>query len=160
MSKRQVNILDKIGSLIPGYSGYANRDNMRNSDKLIRIYASEKLIRIEEKIEEKKKELILNQKIQEATEFEQVRKNINTLASKIKYAQYGETAFFSLNQIKEDELEQIQNLDLQILERVSLMEVFIETKMDLSITPAALNQYVKEIEKALQGRNHFIQQFK
>jgi hypothetical protein len=160
MTQRKVNILDKIGSLIPGYSEYATRDNMRNSDKLIRIYASEKLIRIEEKIEEKKKELILNQKIQEATEFEQVRKNINTLASKIKYAQYGETAFFSLNQIKEDELEQIQNLDLQILERVSLMEVLIETKLEESVTAAALNQNVKEIDKAFQERNHFIQQFK
>jgi hypothetical protein len=160
MTKRQINILDKIGSLIPGYPGYSNRDNMRNSDKLIRTSASEKLNHIEEIIEETKKEFILNQKIQEATEFEQVRKNINTLASKIKYAQYGETAFFSLKQIKEDELEQIQNLDLQILERVSLMEVFIETKTDLSITPAALNQNVKEIDKAFQERNHFIQQFK
>jgi hypothetical protein len=65
MTQRKVNILDKIGSLIPGYSEYATRDNMRNSDKLIRIYASEKLIRIEEIMEEKKKELILNQKIQE-----------------------------------------------------------------------------------------------
>ena len=160
MTKRQVNILDKVGSLIPGYPGYANRDNMRNSDKQIRVYASEKLFRIEERIEETKKELILNQKIQEATEFEQVRKNINTLASKIKYAQYGESAFFSLNQIKEDELEQIQHLDLQILERVSLMEVFIETKKDLSFTPAALNQNVREIDVAFQERNQFIQQFK
>jgi hypothetical protein len=160
MSERQVIILDKIGSLIPGYPGYAARDNMRNSDKLIRIYASEKLIRIEEIIEETKKELILNQKIQEAAEIEQVRKNINTLVSKIKYAQYGETAFFSLNKIKENELEQIENLDFHILERVSLMEVFIETKRDLSITPAVLNQHIKKIDKAFQERNHFIQQFK
>jgi hypothetical protein len=160
MTKRQINILDKIGSLIPGYPGYATRDNLRNSDKQIRTFASEKLIRIEEIIEQAKKELILNQKTQEALEFEQVRKNINTLASKIKYAQYGESAFFTLNQIKEEELEQIQNLDLQILERISLMEVFIETKIDLSITAVALNQHVKEIDKAFQERNHFIQQFK
>jgi hypothetical protein len=40
------------------------------------------------------------------------------------------------------------------------MEVFIETKSDLSITPAALNQNFKEIDKAFQERNDFIQQFK
>jgi hypothetical protein len=89
-----------------------------------------------------------------------VRKNINTLAAKIKHAQYGETAFFSLNQIKEDELEQIQNFDLQISERISFMQVLVETKKELSITSTALNQSLKEIDKTFQERNHFIQQFK
>jgi hypothetical protein len=160
MTQRKVNILDKIGSLIPGYQGYATRDNMRISDKQIRTNASEKLIRIEEAIEEVKKDFIIKDKIQEAKEFELVRKNINTLASKIKHAQYGETAFFSLNQIKENELEQIQNFDLQISERISLMQVSVETKKELSITPTELNQSLKEIDKAFQERNHFIQQFK
>jgi hypothetical protein len=160
MTQRKVNILDKIGSLIPGYQGYATRDNMRISDKQIRTNASEKLIRIEEAIEEVKKDFIIKDKIQEAKEFELVRKNINTLASKIKHAQYGETAFFSLNQIKENELEQIQNFDLQISERISLMQVSVETKKELSITPTALNQSLKEIDKTFQERNHFIQQFK
>jgi hypothetical protein len=50
MTQRKVNILDKIGSLIPGYQGYATRDNMRISDKQIRTNASEKLIRIEEEL--------------------------------------------------------------------------------------------------------------
>jgi hypothetical protein len=160
MTQRKVNILDKIGSLIPGYQGYATRDNMRISDKQIRTNASEKLIRIEEAIEEIKKDFIIKDKIQEAKEFELIRKNINTLASKIKHAQYGETAFFGLNQIKEDELEQIQNFDLQISERISFMQVLVETKKELSITPTALNQSLKEIDKTFQERNHFIQQFK
>jgi hypothetical protein len=160
MTQRKVNILDKIGSLIPGYKGYATRDNMRTSDKQIRTNASEKLIRIEEAIEEIKKDFIIKDKVQEATEFELVRKNINTLAAKIKHAQYGETALFSLNQIKEDELEQIQNFDLQISEQISLVQVLVETKKELSITSTALNQSLKEIAKTFQERNHFIQQFK
>jgi hypothetical protein len=160
MTQRKVNILDKIGSLIPGYQGYATRDNMRISDKQIRTNASEKLIRIEEAIEEIKKDFIIKDKVQEATEFELVRKNINTLAAKIKHAQYGETAFFSLNQIKEDELEQIQNFDLQISEQISLVQVLVETKKELSITSTVLNQSLKEIDKTFQERNHFIQQFK
>jgi len=160
MTQRKVNILDKIGSLIPGYQGYATRDNMRISDKQIRTNASEKLIRIEEAIEEIKKDFIIKDKVQEATEFELVRKNINTLAAKIKHAQYGETALFSLNQIKEDELEQIQNFDLQISEQISLVQVLVETKKELSITSTALNQSLKEIDKTFQERSHFIQQFK
>lgn len=36
MAERNVNLLDRIGSIIPGYIGYAKRDNQRISDKLLR----------------------------------------------------------------------------------------------------------------------------
>ena len=41
--KRSKSIFDKIGALIPGYRGYAERDSRRNCDKLIRNQISEKL---------------------------------------------------------------------------------------------------------------------
>ena len=41
---RKVNILDKIGALIPGYSGYAERDGRRNCDKILRESIANQLI--------------------------------------------------------------------------------------------------------------------
>ena len=157
MTNRKINIFDKIGSLIPSFQGYATRDNKRYSDKQIRVFISGKFDLIEQKIEELKRALIQNNQTQKAAEFEIARKNINTLSSKIKYASYGESSFFDSNQIKEDELEQILQLDNQILERVYLMEVFIQTKSHEEITAVALNQNVKEIEKLFLNRINFIQ---
>jgi hypothetical protein len=159
MTKRTVNIFDKIGSLIPGFQGYATRDNKRYTDKLLRIFISGKIDLIEQKIEELKRTLIQNNQIQKATEFETVRKNINTLSSKIRFASYGESAFFDSNQIKEDELEQILQIDNQILERVCLMEVLFQTKYHEEITAVALNQNVTEIEKLFLDRINFIQKY-
>jgi len=34
--QRSINIFDKLGSLIPGYKGYAERNNRRQSEKLLR----------------------------------------------------------------------------------------------------------------------------
>jgi hypothetical protein len=157
MTNRKINIFDKIGSLIPSFQGYATRDNKRYADKQIRVFISGKFDLIEQKIEELKKALIQNNHTQKVTEFEIARKNINTLSSKIKYASYGESSFFDSNQIKEDELEQILQLDNQILERVCLMEVLIQTKSHEEITAVALNQNVKEIEKLFLNRINFIQ---
>ncbi len=159
MTQRKVNIFDKIGSLIPDFQGYATRDNKRYEDKQLRIFISGKIDLIEQKIEVFKRTFIQNNQTQKATEFEIARKNINTLSSKIKYASYGESSFFDSNQIKEDELEQILQIDHQIVERVCLMEVLIQTKSHEEITVVALNQNVTEIEKLFLDRINFIQKY-
>ena len=40
---RLKNVFDKIGSLIPGYKGYAERDGRRNCDKILRDSISAQL---------------------------------------------------------------------------------------------------------------------
>jgi hypothetical protein len=44
---RVKNIFDRIGSLIPGYSGYADREGRRNCDKVLRDSIVVKLIEVE-----------------------------------------------------------------------------------------------------------------
>ena len=44
---RKKNIFDKIGSLIPGYMGYAEREGRRNCDKILRNEIVSKLSEIE-----------------------------------------------------------------------------------------------------------------
>jgi hypothetical protein len=50
--KRTTNILDRIGSLIPGYAGYAKCDNQRKADKALRSYISIKLKEVEVSLQE------------------------------------------------------------------------------------------------------------
>lgn len=50
--KRETTILDRIGSLIPGYAGYAKRDNQRKADKALRSYISLKLKEVEDGMQE------------------------------------------------------------------------------------------------------------
>ena len=100
---RAKNIFDRIGSLIPGYRGYAEREGRRNCDKILRDSIVEKLIYCEKNLYELMTES-LNQKDKfKLNELEVVRKQINTFISKIKYAPHGVTSFFADNQIKEDD---------------------------------------------------------
>jgi len=50
MSIRKINIFNKIGNLIPGYS---ERDSRKNCDKKLRIFLSERLKKFEDLISEK-----------------------------------------------------------------------------------------------------------
>jgi len=159
MNHRKSNILDKIGSLIPGYNGYAARDELRNTDKKLRenlariIHEAESLIIIQQK-------KISTSEIQSCKEWEISRKSLNTLFSKIKNTAYGESSFFSENQLKEEELEKIYSYDLEISERVCLISKTVEENINEVLSPVLVIEQIRAIEEVLIQRLNFINQYK
>lgn len=153
--QRQSNIFDKIGSLIPGYSGYAERDGRRQCDKLLR----EKIVVIldssENVITQRIATNIKNQDYGPINEYEEVRKKLNTLKSRIKFSAYGESAFFSSNQIKENELLTIYQRDLDLLDKANDLQ---HTISKLDIQSIALS--VEEMEVMINDRNEYIKEYK
>jgi hypothetical protein len=153
--ERDANILDKLGSLIPGYAGYAERSGRRQCDRILRDQISSKISACEKKITRNISDSI--QKGDSATieEKENCRKRLNTLNSKIKYAPYGESAFFSGSRIKENELKEIYRKDLRIMETVTKLHRNIQ---DLDCID--LQSFIDDIESDLEGRNTYIAGYK
>ena len=85
MMERKISILDKIGSLIPGYAGYADRDSRRNCDKIIRDKIATYILNCEATLNDKMNIEIKNKNFIILDEIEQCRKKLNTLSEKIKY---------------------------------------------------------------------------
>lgn len=160
MTIRKSNILDKIGSLVPGYKGYAVRDELRNTDKKLREHLA-KIIQVAECL------IILHQKtlidaneMQSCKEWEISRKSLNTLFLKIKNSTYGESSFFSENQLKEEELEKIYSYDLEISERVSLISKTAQEEINEVLSSGFILQQIREIESIFIKRLDFINQYK
>jgi len=152
---RQKNIFDKIGSLIPGYRGYAERDGRRNCDKLLRVDLSDKLSIVEGILYDRINQAIKIKDREQMRSLEDCRKQLNTLNSKVRYAPYGETSFFGDSQIKEEELLKIYLLDLELAENINALSL---NTLDLSIVE--LNSLTKEAKESLQKRNNYIKEFK
>src|ERR1035437_9188065 len=110
--KRNLNIFDKIGTLIPGYKGYQEREGRRECDRQLREQIADKLFDIEADIEK----VIEFSEIGKLSELEKIRKKINNMNGLIKYSPYGSSAFFSNSVIKEPELDTLYQLDLDILD--------------------------------------------
>ena len=158
--KRSLNIIDRIGRIIPGYKGYAVRDSRRHIDKDLRVQIASKLSLTEKKIEQHCLALVRNNQNQVAMEWEYVRKAINTLIPKIKNASYGVSGFFSDDQIKESELDKIYDLDLKLSERINLINTSIVENINEAIMSNTLMQSLSAIDELLNDRIVFINQFK
>ena len=153
--ERKKNIFDKIGSLIPGYRGYANRDSRRGCDKLLRNQIADEILKSESLMNARLKEEVKNKNFNKLQEIEEYRKSLNTLSEKVRYAPYGESTFFSDNQIKEDAIQEIYQLDYKLF---SLLNDSKDKLVEMSNTE--LNVYISSISLLINERNSFIKGFK
>jgi|TARA_Y100000310_G_C20691019_1_gene822203 hypothetical protein len=153
--ERSKNIFDKIGSLIPGYRGYAERDGRRNCDKLLRNQISEKLSQCESIISNRIKTEVKNNKLGSLRDLEECQQKFNTLSDKIKYAPYGESSFFGDSQIKEDELQNIYELDFELYTLLQESEKYLT---DTTIVDILM--YIDSIKTMIEKRNDFIKEHK
>lgn len=160
MAQRRNIILDKIGLLIPGYNGYAIRDEMRNTDMILRKKLSTLIQQAEKNIIEYQQALIKDDKIQTCKELEVARKSLNTIYYKIKNTTYGESSFFSNNQLKERELEEIHDFDNAIAEHITAIFNITEQNINEVLSAVTVNQLFKTIDSILMNRTNFINSFK
>lgn len=152
---RKKNIFDKMGSLIPGYRGYAERDGRMNCDKLLRVGLSDRLSIVEGVLYDRINQAIKIKDKNQMRSLEDCRKQLNTFNYKVRHAPYGETSFFGDAQIKDEELLQIYLLDLELAEHIN--ELSLNT-LDIGVTE--LISLTNRAQESLQKRNDYIKGFK
>lgn len=152
---RKKNIFDKIGPLIPGYRGYAEREGRRNCDKILRDGIVVKLTGIEKILYEKMSEALKQKDMELMKTIEETRKELNTFSSRIKFAPHAATAFFTDRQIKEDELHNIYQLDLDLALSIENLRENVRTLPLLAIKEMLLSS-----QEILGRRNLYIDEFK
>ena len=147
--ERKTNIFDKIGTIIPGYNGYKEREGRRECDRQLREQIADKLSEIEKKFSV----LMDDVEFSKLSEIEKDRKKINNLKDLIKYSPYGASSFFADSSIQEKELEDIYQMDLNVLDCVEKIESDIkinnisELKISIQKTEESIimrNKYLKE----------------
>lgn len=157
MSIRTTTILDRIGVLIPGYSGYKTRDEQRRTDKQLREHIAKRLEESERFLNDLVKGAVKGEIETNILELEESRKACSTISTKIRFATYGVSAFFDKEQIQENELHEIYRFDEHLLDQVNHIQLLLKQEHDSNFLNAALRSKLKEIEKILADRTSYIQ---
>jgi hypothetical protein len=156
MPERIKSLLDRIGTLVPGFDGYAKRDDQRKSDKLIRSQVVQTLQNIQSYFEQLMKSLIRKEPSFNVMEFEEIRKACSTITDKINYATYGASSLFDIEQIKEDELYEIYRIDELLLDLSNHLYLIVQQDHEPSFLIAAIRNHLKEIEQLFLERSNYI----
>ena len=98
---------ERLGKLIPGFSGYYNRESLRENDYQLRLHIKQKIENLVHEIERSKTSLDDNILL----EMDKVQNNLKLFSVKISNQSYGYSAMFdkvnSENDMREDRLNSL-----------------------------------------------------
>lgn len=108
----QMDPFKKLASYIPGFSGYVERQNWRDADKLVRDTIARRFDDLVKRASALQTDLVSAGKLDSVGEMEKAVTQIRTFMDKISTASRGYSGLFDAVKINEKELEQLYNFDL------------------------------------------------
>jgi hypothetical protein len=108
----QVDPFKKLVSFIPGFSGYVERQNRRDADKLVRDTVARRFNELWKRTSNLQADMVSAGKIEYVDDMEKAGIQLRTFIDKISTASRGYSGLFDAVKINENELEQLYNFDL------------------------------------------------
>jgi hypothetical protein len=112
------NLLEKLGSVIPGWKGYQERQERRKADQLMRQTLAEKMAAQRKRLDVAQQELINSGKIDLVDDVGRAVTQLQTFIDRVRLASYGYSGLFDAVKINQDELEQMYNFDAALFDYI------------------------------------------
>jgi hypothetical protein len=138
---RDMDPFKKILARIPGFSGYMERQNRRDADKLIRDMIFSRFRELERRVSGLQREFISRGEITYVDDLERAAINLRMFADRVRTAARGYSGLFDAVKINEEELARLYEFDAALLDLVDEVERAIghvEASVGTDGLPAAL----------------------
>jgi len=129
-ARERRNILEELGSKIPGFSGYLEREMRREVDKLQRDWLAHQVDRARFAINGKVRDWTRKGRLDSLDLAGSIEKALDRLANRIRHADYGSSGFFDAVKIGEAELDRLYAFDLALTNTVEYLALQVEQLPD------------------------------
>jgi len=139
--KGDMDLFKKILSKIPGFSGYMERQNRRDSDKLIRDRIFSRFRELESRLSGVQRDFIARGELDYIDDLEASAIKMRTFADRVRTATRGYSSLFEAVKINEEELRKSYEYDasmLDLVDEVSRAIDHIEASVGTDGLPAAI----------------------
>jgi hypothetical protein len=139
--KGDMDLFKKILSKIPGFSGYMERQNRRDSDKLIRDRIFSRFRELESRLSGVQRDFIARGELDYVDDLEASAIKMRTFADRVRTATRGYSSLFEAVKINEEELRKLYEYDasmLDLVDEVSRAIDHIEASVGTDGLPAAI----------------------
>jgi hypothetical protein len=143
------DIFKKILSKLPGFGGYFERQDRRQSDKILREAVANRFEELWGRISGLQRDLISQGQIEYVDDLESAAIKLRQFIDRIRTASYGYAGFFDPVKINEDELAQIYQYDLALLTMVDTVGKAIDN-VEASIGTDGLPAAIRNLRTLAQ----------
>jgi hypothetical protein len=157
----QTDPFKKLIGHIPGFSGYVERQNRRDADKLLRDTVAQRFEELWKRCSNLQTDLVASGAIQFVDDMEKAAIQLRTFVDKISAAPRGYSGLFDAVKINEKELETLYQFDLAFFDlagQVSGALDNVEASLaDESALPAAIRNLISSSRLAVETYNKRIE---
>ena len=125
-ARERRNILEQLGSKIPGFKGYLEAELRRDVDKLQRDWLADQVDRARYAINGKIREWTRDGRLDNLDRASSIEKALDRLANRMRHADYGSSGFFDVIKIGQAELDRIYEFDLALTDTVEYLAMQVE----------------------------------
>jgi hypothetical protein len=156
------DLFRKLVSKIPGFKGYVEMGNRRDSDKVIRDTLYRRFRELEGRVSDLQVQFINSGDISNADDLEKAALRLRTFADRVRTAPRGYSSVFEAVKIKEPELVKLYEYDVALLDKsdeVGRAIDNVQTSVGTDGLPAAirnLQSVAKECVEAYDRRQEII----
>ena len=140
-----MDIFKKLGSKIPGFSGYIERQARRDSDKLLRDMIFKRFRGLEGRVSSLQKDFIAHGEIKYVDDLEAVAIKLRTFADKVRTAPRGYSGLFDAVNKNEAELQRLYEYDAAMLELADEVDRAIDN-VESSVGTDGLPASIRHLE--------------
>ena len=158
---RERNWLETLLHKIPGFRGYLDKENRRESDALQRQWLADRLDRCKRALNEHTRTLADRGEIKQLPQYERLRGRIDKLIGRIKGAMQGYSGVFDLVRVDEALLDRVYEHDVVLMERVEAAASTVEKlrssgESDVAALLGGLSSELDETERAWDRREDLL----
>lgn len=145
--RRETTLLERIISYIPGYRGYKEKEIRRESDRLVRMEAVNKLKEAKNTVRIKLADLTNSKKIEDRdiVKIDTLLSRLDRIVERIDKAPAGYAGLFDAVKVREDKLDKILEHDLALIQKSVEIRDTVEEFKNLEVR----EEYLKSIDKML-----------
>lgn len=143
------DLLGKIRSTLSDFIGYVDRDQRRQSDKLLRQAVADRYEEQWSRISALQRGLISDGRLEWVDDLEAAALKVRAFIDRVRTASYGYAGLFDHVRIGSEELEKLYALDYVLLEKVKELEEAVD-EVQTAMEGEGLEEAVKHLEEVSQ----------
>lgn len=157
------NLFDTIIRHIPGFGGYLRKEDRRETDKILREHLAVKMEQIRKRLDPITQELTDSGGLAFLSQIDRIRKGLEKIISRLRYAVYGYSGFFDIEKVDEKELDRLYKFDVDLVERIDGLEQAVAGLQAAVSEPQTLKtvsddtmKLIREFDEHFDERTHMI----
>jgi hypothetical protein len=141
--------LERLVRILPGVAGYQDRENARETDKLVRMRLSDEIRRLMRDLELDKRRLADASKLGTLPLLDRLASKLETYGRSAEYATRGYSGLFDLHKVDLEHLETLYAFDLRLFDMLAVVKARATALHESLADPAALDRAAHDMETAL-----------